>query len=185
MWFRQFTKYATKNDHKVWCYPHSTEHDTQPIAYLFSKQAVPYRTRGDTCCHGVSTPKIQCLADLSMTNHFTWWNPTISTIPTLLKPQHRPSPWSIHILMDGRQSLTKTLAKPNIIKDGKTCMTLMTAWLSITNQVWTHIIKYEAWVQYESMHASVYTRERKHIGSTWSRVTWLASHLLLIKIFSS
>jgi hypothetical protein len=24
------------------------------------------------------------------------------------------------------------------------------------------------------MHASVYTRERKHIGSTWSRVTCLA-----------
>jgi hypothetical protein len=36
--------------------------------------------------------------------------------------------------MDGRPSLTKTQAKLNITKDGKTCTTLMTAWLSITNQ---------------------------------------------------
>jgi hypothetical protein len=33
MWFRKFTKY----DHKLWCHPHSTEHDTQPIEYLISK----------------------------------------------------------------------------------------------------------------------------------------------------
>jgi hypothetical protein len=26
-------------------HPHSTEHYTQPIAYIISKQAVPYRTR--------------------------------------------------------------------------------------------------------------------------------------------
>jgi hypothetical protein len=136
MWFRQFTKY----DHKVWCHPHSTEHDTQPIASLISKQAVPYWTCGGTCCPGVSTPKIQSLADSSMTNHFTWRNPTISTIPTLLKPQHRFSPQSTHISMDGRPSLTKTEVKLNITKDGKTCTTLMTAWLSITNQVWTQIL---------------------------------------------
>jgi hypothetical protein len=71
MWFRQFTKYVTKNDHKVWCHPYSTEHDTQPIAYLISKQAIPYPTRGGTCCSGVSTPKILSLAYLSMTNHIT------------------------------------------------------------------------------------------------------------------
>jgi hypothetical protein len=108
MWFRQFTKYVTKTDHKVWCHPHSTEHDTQPIAYLIGKQVIPYRTRGGTCCPGVSTPKIQSLADSSMTNHITWRNPTISTIRTLLEPQHRTSPWSNHISMDGRPSLTKT-----------------------------------------------------------------------------
>jgi hypothetical protein len=85
VWFRQFTKYVTKTYHKVWCHPHSTEHDTQPIAYLISKQAIPYRARGGTCCHGVSTPKIWCLADSSMTNHITWRNPTVSTISTLLK----------------------------------------------------------------------------------------------------
>jgi hypothetical protein len=39
MWFWQVTKYVTKYDHKVWCHPHSIEHDTQPIAYLISKQA--------------------------------------------------------------------------------------------------------------------------------------------------
>jgi hypothetical protein len=69
MCFSQFTKYVTKTDHKVWCHPYSTEHDTQPIAYLISKQVIPYRTRGGTCCLRVSTPKIQSLADSSMTNH--------------------------------------------------------------------------------------------------------------------
>jgi hypothetical protein len=102
MWFRQFTKHVTKYDHKVWCRPHSTEHDTQPIAYLISKQVIPYRICGGTCCHEVSTPKIQSLADLSMINHFT------RRIPTLLKPQHRSSQRSNHISTDGRPSLTKT-----------------------------------------------------------------------------
>jgi hypothetical protein len=67
MWFRQFTK----TDHIVWCHPHSTEHDTHPIVFLISKQVVPYRTRGGTCCPGVLTPKIRYLANLSMTNHIT------------------------------------------------------------------------------------------------------------------
>jgi hypothetical protein len=34
-------------------------------------QAVSYRTRGGTCCPGVSTPMTQSLANLSMTNHIT------------------------------------------------------------------------------------------------------------------
>jgi hypothetical protein len=144
MWFRQFTKYVTKTDHNVWCHPRSTEHNTQPIVFLITRQAVPYRTRSGTCCPWVSTPKIQSLADLSMTSHITWRNPTISTIPTLLKPRHRSSPRSNHISTDGRPSLTKTQAKLNITKDEKTCITLMTAWLSITKQAWTQILKYEA-----------------------------------------
>jgi hypothetical protein len=140
MWFRQFTKYVTKADHKVWCHPHSTEHNTQPIVFLISKQAIPYRTRSSTCCLGVSTPKIQSLADSSMTNHITWRNPTVSTIPTLLKLQHRSSPWSKHISTNGRPSLTNTQAKLNTTKEEKTCTRFMTAWLSITNQVWTQIL---------------------------------------------
>jgi hypothetical protein len=52
-------------------HPHSTEHNPQPIAYLISKQAVPYRTRGGTRCSGVSTPKIWSLADSIMTSHMT------------------------------------------------------------------------------------------------------------------
>jgi hypothetical protein len=144
MWFRQVTKYVTKIDPNVWCHPHSTEHDTQPIAYLISKQAIPYRTHGGTCCPGVSTPMIRSFVDSSMTSHITWWHPTISTIPTLLKPQHRFSPRSNHISTDGRPSLTKTQAKLNLTKDEKTCMTLITAWLSKANQVWTQILKYEA-----------------------------------------
>jgi hypothetical protein len=127
MWFRQFTKY----EHKVWRHPHSTEHDAQPIAYPMSKQGVPYRTHGGTCCPGTSSPKIRSLADSSMTNHITWWNPTVSTIPILLKPHHRFSPRSNHISVDGWPFLTKTQAKLNITKDG---------WLSITNQIWTQIL---------------------------------------------
>jgi hypothetical protein len=133
MWFRQFTKHVTKYDHKVWCHPHSTEHHTQPITYLISKQVIPYRTCGGTCCPRVSTPKIWSLADLSMTDHITWQNPTISTIPTTLKSQHQSSPRSNHISTDERPCLTKTQDKLNITKDGKTCMTLMIAGLSITN----------------------------------------------------
>jgi hypothetical protein len=83
MWFRQFPQNVTKTDHKGRSHPHTTEHNTQPIAYLISKQAVSYRTRGGTCCPGVSTPMTQSLADLSMTNHITWWIPTVSTIPNL------------------------------------------------------------------------------------------------------
>jgi hypothetical protein len=71
MWFGQFTKNVTKTDHKEGSHPHSTEHDTQPTAYLISMQAIPYRNRGGTCCPGVSTPKIRSLADSSMTSHIT------------------------------------------------------------------------------------------------------------------
>jgi hypothetical protein len=71
MWFRQFTKNVTKMGHTDRSQPLSTEHDTQPIAYLISKQAIPYRTRGATCCPGGSTPKIRSLADSSMTSHIT------------------------------------------------------------------------------------------------------------------
>jgi hypothetical protein len=52
MWFRQFKHNVTKTDHKEVSHPHSTEHDTHPTAYLISKQVIPYRTRGGTCCHG-------------------------------------------------------------------------------------------------------------------------------------
>jgi hypothetical protein len=111
------------------------QQDKLTRAFLISQQAVPYRTRGGTCCPGGSTPETWSLADSSMTSHITWRNPTVSTSPTLLKPQHRSSPWSSHISMDGRpNTLTKTQAKLNITKNGKTCTTLMTAWLSMSTQ---------------------------------------------------
>jgi hypothetical protein len=134
MWFRQFIKNVTKTGHKDRSHLHSTEHDTHPIAYLISKQAVPYRTRGGTCCSGWSTPKIWSLADLSMTSHDTWRNPNRLHHSNLAQTTASILTRSIHISMDGRPSLTKTQAKHNITKDGKTCMTLMTAWLSITTQ---------------------------------------------------
>jgi hypothetical protein len=57
MWFRQFTK----TGHTDRSHPHSTEHDSQHMAYLISKQAIPYQ--------------IWSLADSSMTSHITWRNP--------------------------------------------------------------------------------------------------------------
>jgi hypothetical protein len=168
MWLRQFTKNVLKTDHKEWSHPHSTEHDTQPTAYLISKQVAPYRTHGGTCCPAMSSPKIWSLADLSMTNHITWRNPTVSTIPTLLKPQHRSSQRSNHISMDGRPSLTKTQVKLNITKDRKTCTTLMTAWLSITNQVRTQNLNMRLRYSIKAcMPMCTLEKEREHIGSIW------------------
>jgi hypothetical protein len=83
MWFRQFIQNVTKTNHKDRSHPHSTEHDTHPIAYLISKQTISYRTRGSTCCLGVSTPMDRSLVDSSMTNHITWRIPIVSTIPNL------------------------------------------------------------------------------------------------------
>jgi hypothetical protein len=71
MSFSQLTQNITQMGHTDKSHPHSIEHDTQPIAYLISKQAVPYWTHGGTCCPGVSTPKIQSLADSSTTSHIT------------------------------------------------------------------------------------------------------------------
>jgi hypothetical protein len=75
VWFRHFTKYVTMYD----AIPHSTEQYTLSIAFLISWQAVLYRTRGGTCCPGVSTPKIRSLADSSTTcqdgiNHLHYSN---------------------------------------------------------------------------------------------------------------
>jgi hypothetical protein len=64
-------------------FPHTTEHDSQPIAIIISKQAVPYRTHVGTCCPRVSTPKTWSLADSSVTNYISWQIPTISTFPNL------------------------------------------------------------------------------------------------------
>jgi hypothetical protein len=61
----------------------SSEQGTLPTTSLISKQAIPYRTCGDTYCPGVSTPMTRSLADSSMTNHITWWIPTVSIIPNL------------------------------------------------------------------------------------------------------
>jgi hypothetical protein len=50
---------------------HLSEQDTLSTAFLISKQAVSYRTRGGTYCPGVFTPMTRSLADLSMINHIT------------------------------------------------------------------------------------------------------------------
>jgi hypothetical protein len=69
MWFKHIIKYDERYVTKYDAISHSTEQDTQHIVFLISKQSVPYRTRGGTCCPGVSTPKIRSLADSSTTCH--------------------------------------------------------------------------------------------------------------------
>jgi hypothetical protein len=127
----------------------------------------------------LATPKIRSLADSSMTNHITWWNPTVSTILSLLKSHHRSSPRSKHISTDGIPFLTMTQAKLNITKDGRTCTTLMTAWLSKTNQVWTQILSMRLRYSIKAcMSMCIIVKEGEHIGSIWSRATCLAIPLV-------
>jgi hypothetical protein len=40
-------------------------------AFLISQQVILYRTRGGTCCPGVSTPEIRSLVDSRMTSHIS------------------------------------------------------------------------------------------------------------------
>jgi hypothetical protein len=115
---------------------HTTEQDSQPIAALISKQTVSYWTRDVTYCPGVSTPKIRYLADLSMTIHNTWWNPSVPTILT-----HAQTTASILITVTSHhdgwkiKTLNSNTSQTQHHKDGNTCTTLMTVWLSITNQI--------------------------------------------------
>jgi hypothetical protein len=144
IWFSKFTQNVTKSDHKDRSHPHSTEHDTLPIAYLISKQAVPYRTRGSTYWPGVSTPMTQSLADLSTTNHNPWRSQPSPPFQTLLKAEHRTSPRSPHITTDGSQhSQHSTQAKLNIIKMKTLVWWLKTAGLSNTTNHRNPIQKYE------------------------------------------
>jgi hypothetical protein len=124
---------------------YSSERFTLPTVPLISRQAVPYWTHGVTYCPGVSTPQTRSLVDLSLTIHIMWWIPIISTIST-----HAQTTTSILTTVTSHHDEWKTKTLNNNTsqtqhhKDGKTSTTLMTAWLSITNQVWNQILKYEA-----------------------------------------
>jgi hypothetical protein len=101
---------------------HSSEQDTLPTSSLISKQAILYRTRGDTYCLGVSISKTRSLADSSMTKHKLWRSQPSPPFQTLLKPQHRTSPRSPLITTDGRPTLpTLNIIQTQHHKDGKTC----------------------------------------------------------------
>jgi hypothetical protein len=67
---------------------------------------------------------------------------TISTIPTFAQTTTSILTQSTHISTDGRpQHSHKETSQTQHHKGWKTSMTLMTAWLSNTNQVWTQILK--------------------------------------------
>jgi hypothetical protein len=124
---------------------HSSEQGTLHTASLISKQGVPYRTPGGTCCPGVSTHKIWTLADSSMTIHITRRNTTLST-----NPIHAQTTTSILVTVTSHHNRWKTntlntkTSQTQHHNDGKTCTTLKIAWLSNTNQVLTQILKLEA-----------------------------------------
>jgi hypothetical protein len=69
MRLRQITKYVAKSVTKYDANPHSTMQDTPSIVFLISKQVIPFRTCGGTCCPRVSTHKIRSSADSSTTCH--------------------------------------------------------------------------------------------------------------------
>jgi hypothetical protein len=101
---------------------HSSEQRTLSTSSLIIKQAVPYRTRGSTCCPGVSTAKTRSLADSSMTNHKPWRSQPSPPFQTMLKPHHLISPRSSHITTHGRLTLsTLNISQTQHGKDGKTC----------------------------------------------------------------
>jgi hypothetical protein len=103
---------------------HSSEQGTLPTISLISKQIVPYRTRGDTCCHRVSTTKTRSLADSSITNHRPWRSQTFPPFQTLLELQYWISPRSPHITIDGRSTLsTFNTSQTQHHRDRKTCTT--------------------------------------------------------------
>jgi hypothetical protein len=123
----------------------SSEQGTLPTASLISKRAIPYWTRCGTCCPRVSTIMIQFFADSRMTNHITWQIPTFFHHS---KPcwKHSIEPHHGHLTSRWMedQHFQYSTSQTQHHKDGKTWTTLKTAWLSITNHVWTQILKYEA-----------------------------------------
>jgi DNA gyrase inhibitor GyrI len=133
---------------------HSSEQDTLSSTSLISKQVVPYRTQGGTCCLGVSTHKARSLADSSMTIHNTWWNPTISTIPT-----HAQTTVSILTMVTSHHDRWKTntqhstQAKLNITNMERLVWWLKTTGLSNTTNHKNPMLKYKC-LGNQLMHAA-------------------------------
>jgi hypothetical protein len=130
---KAFTKDVTKYLTKYGAMPHPTKQDTLPIVFLISRQDIPYRIRGGTCCPRGSTHNIRSLADSSTTcldgiNHLCHSNHWSN---------HSINPHTVNSHLDGWKTTTLSQRhKPTQHHKGwKTCMTLKTTWLSITNQV--------------------------------------------------
>jgi hypothetical protein len=95
---------------------------------------------------------------------------TISTIPTVAQTTASIITRSNHILTDGRpQHSHREINHTQYHKGWKTCTTLNIAWLTITNQVWTQILRVYGLGNPINACRAVYT-----VGSMWSRVTCLA-----------
>jgi hypothetical protein len=96
----------------------------------------------------------------------------------MLKPQLRSSPWSPHIMRDGRpNTLTKTQAKLNIIKGEGLVRQLMTVGLSKSANHKPNPIGIQG-IGIQINACKYVTRGRKHIVSTWSSNTCRALPLV-------
>jgi hypothetical protein len=120
-------------------------HSKLPTTSLISKHAIPYRTCGGTCCPGVSTPKIQSLANLSITIHFTWRIPTVSTIPTHAQTTASNLTTVSHHDKWNTNTLNTKTSQTQHHQDGRLVWRLKTACLSNTThqyksspKVWRH-----------------------------------------------
>jgi hypothetical protein len=164
---------------------HSSEQGTLPTASLISKQVVPYQKCGSPCCPGVSTPdSVLSRFEHDKPHHLTDSNHLHHSKPCL---NHSTEPHHGHLTsqwMEDQHSQHSTQVKLNIIKMERLVRRLKSAWLNITTNHKRPILKYEG-LGNQLMHALVYTRERKHIGTKWSRVTCLASRLLRLRVFPS
>jgi hypothetical protein len=132
---------------------YSSKQDTLPTSSLISKQAVPYRTRGDTYFPGLSTPMTQSLADSSMTTHFTWWIPAISTFPNLAQTTASNLTTVTSHHNRWKHSQHSRQVKLNIIKMERLVRQLKTTGLSITTNHKNPILKYES-LGNQLMHAA-------------------------------
>jgi hypothetical protein len=86
----------------------STAHPTRQLtrASLIGQQAIPYRICCGTCCPGVSTPKIQSLADSSTTCH--------DGINHLHHSNHNIDPHTVNPHLDRWETITLSQRhKPN------------------------------------------------------------------------
>jgi hypothetical protein len=96
--------------------PYSTEQNTQPIVFLISKQLIPYRTCGSTCCPGClllrfGPKQIWATTSPDWLNHLHWTNPCLNRN---IEPHHGQL---TSRQIEDHNSHTKYQAIINIIKD--------------------------------------------------------------------
>jgi hypothetical protein len=94
--------------------PHTSEQDSQPTTSLISKQVIPHRPRGGSCCLGVSTPKTSRL-EHDKPHHLMESNCL-----------HHSKPCSNHSIDPHHSHLTLRPQSPHITTDGRPTLSILT-----------------------------------------------------------